>query len=204
MCFTRTKFFECSANIIGELFCHNLTDRSAVLFFFCQHDKPESLSARAILGSLIRQCLDANSMPKQIEARLERLCGDSPDCEDLGDFMEDILTVSSEQLIMIDAIDECETSQRDILLSTLRRLKNSRKVKPKIFLTSGLHIGAELKRALHIDHYISMASPEVHTDIKTYIEDVIAERVGNGDLVVGQPQLITEIQKALITGAGGM
>ena len=144
-------------------------------------------------------------MSSQIEAELKQLLGDSPpDFADLSLLMEKVSSVSQEQFIVIDAIDECEKAERNLFLSALQRLMNLPKVKLKVFLASGFHIGIELERALRPNHRMSMTSPDAHSDIKIYIENSIAEKRRNGELVVGQPQLIIEIQDALVRGAQGM
>jgi hypothetical protein len=144
-------------------------------------------------------------MSDPIEADLKQLLKDSPpDFKDLNLLMEKVSSVFQEQFIVIDAIDECEKADRNLFLSAMRRLMNSSKVKLKIFLASGFHIGIELERALKLNHRISMASPNVHSDIKTYIENSVAEKKKDGELVVGQSQLIGEIQDALIKRAQGM
>ncbi|KAI9856126.1 MAG: hypothetical protein M1813_009244 [Trichoglossum hirsutum] len=164
---------------------------------------PESLKAKTILGSLIRQCLGVDTMSNQIETDLEQLLeGSLPDFEDLSDLMEKVSSVSQEQFFVIDAIDECEKAERQLFLSALQRMMSSTRV--KIFLASGLHIEIELERALKLNYRMSMASPDAHSDIKTYIENSIAEKEKNGELKVGQPQLRIEIRDALIKGAQGM
>ncbi|KAI9770983.1 MAG: hypothetical protein M1840_002687 [Geoglossum simile] len=194
-----------TTSIIDELFCRNPTNRPLVRFFFCQYDSPESLKAKTILGSLIRQCLDVDTMSDPIEANLKQLLGDSPpDFEDLNRLMEKVSSVPQEQFIVIDAIDECEQAERSLFLSALRRLMNLPRVELKIFLASGLHIEIELERASRPKYRMSMASSDAHSDINTYIENSIAEKKKNGELVVGQPQLIIEIQDALVRGAQGM
>jgi hypothetical protein len=197
--------FQSSAFAVKQLLCHNTTNPTFVRFFFCQYDNPESLKARTILGSLIRQCLDINNLSNKIEGRLKELLKDSPlDFEELNDLIEDVFAVSQEQFIVIDALDECEKADRKLLLSALRRLINASKVKLKIFLTSGPHMGIEFERTLRPNFHISMTSPEANSDIRSYIENEITQKNENGDLMVGQSQLITEIQDALVRGAQGM
>ncbi|KAI9764860.1 MAG: hypothetical protein M1840_008006 [Geoglossum simile] len=192
-----------TASVVDELFCRDPTNRPLVRFFFCRYDNPESLKAKAILGSLVRQCIQVDTMSSQIEADLERLLDDSPpDFEDISDLMEKVSSVPDEQLFVIDAIDECEKAERHLFLSALQRMANSPRV--KIFLASGLHIGIELERVLKLNHRMSMASPDAHSDIKAYVEHSIAEKERNEELKVGQPQLLIEIRDTLVNGAQGM
>jgi len=178
-----------------------------VRFFFCQYDDQESLSARTILATLIRQCLDPSTLSSQVEAHLGRLFeGSLPDFDDLSDLMEKVSEVSDlshEHFIVIDALDECDKGERGMLMLVLRRLLTSSRVNCKIFLASGPQLSTELK-GLRPSYHLSMTSPEVDLDIKTYIENMIAEKTDNGELLVGQPQLRDEIQDALTKGAQGM
>jgi hypothetical protein len=196
-----------SASVIDELFCQYATNLHTVRFFFCQYDNQESLRARTILATLVRQCLDASTLSNQIEAHLRRLFdGSLPDFDDLSDLMEKVLEVSDlshEHFIVIDALDECEKCERYALVKVLQRLLTSSRVKWKIFLASGPQLSTELK-GLKPSYHLSMASPEVDSEIKTYIKNIIAEKTDNGELLVGQPELRDEIQDALTKGAQGM
>ena len=49
-----------------------------------------------------------------------------------------------------------------------------------------------------------MSCPEVDTDITTYIDLSIEDKLFRGDLVVGDPDLVQVIKDALIDGSNGM
>ncbi len=49
-----------------------------------------------------------------------------------------------------------------------------------------------------------MNRPEASSDIETFIKDEIQERVASKDMVVGDSNLLEDIQDALIRGAQGM
>jgi hypothetical protein len=70
-----------------------------VIFFFCQFDNAASLSARAILGSLTKQCLDAKNMSKPVEARLAKMLKSGPpDSDDLEALFVDQVRASKSLL----------------------------------------------------------------------------------------------------------
>ena len=123
---------------------------------------------------------------------------------ELERLLVDLFTTSPKQCIVIDALDECEKEEQQILLTTLRKIMNSPRAKPKLFLTSGPHIGVELNRFLEIHHRLSMTSSDVDNDITAYIESSLAEKKASGELIVGVPHLIDDIQDALVKGAKGM
>lgn len=49
-----------------------------------------------------------------------------------------------------------------------------------------------------------MSSPEAHLSMDRYIKDVLAEKKENGNLVVGNSELLSEISVALTEEANGM
>jgi hypothetical protein len=63
---------------------------------------------------------------------------------------------------------------------------------------------AKSRNGFHPLQHLSMGSPEALSDIITYTREVIDGRLSNGDLVVGNHQLVKEIQDVLIQGAQGM
>lgn len=190
--------------MIGELFRRIPAGISGVRFFFCEYDRPESLKAVTILSSLIKQSLDVDNMSEKVEKILETATQDPSDPKVLEDLLLEVFGESAQQCIVLDAIDECDKEEQRILLAALRRIMESQHAKPKVFLASGLHIGVELERFLKIDHHFSMTSSKVDLDIRVYIESILAEKITSGELVVGEPHLVDDVQDALLKGAKGM
>ncbi|KAK2752456.1 hypothetical protein FQN54_008118 [Arachnomyces sp. PD_36] len=193
-----------TASIIGELFLRIPTNISGVRFFFCEYDRPESLKAATILSSLIKQCLDVDNMTDKIEDFLESATQDPSDTKLLGELLHHIFTVSPQQCVVIDAIDECSKEERRMLLDTFQGILSLPQAKSKLFLIGGLHLDIELNRVLKIDYHLSMSASGIDGDIRAYIESVLAENISSGDLVVGDPNLVNDIQDALVKEAKGM
>jgi hypothetical protein len=49
-----------------------------------------------------------------------------------------------------------------------------------------------------------MSCEETRADILTYIEDMVEDKIQDGDLDICDPQLKQDIQQALAKGANGM
>lgn len=181
-----------------------------MIFFFCQFDNAASLTARTILGSLIRQILtaqnlNAQKMPESFEKRLIDLFqNESPDSEHLETFFIAELATSKIRYVVIDGIDECMKNERNILFAVFRKIALHSSHRIKIFIASRPQIGHEIKRSFKIHHRRSMGSPEVDDDIVTYIKAVLEEKRKNDELSIGSSELITEIEDALMSGAQGM
>lgn len=191
--------------MIGHLFA-SVGNAPQIMYFFCQFDNYESLRASTILSSLVRQCLDAQSLPQPIESRLKNgLQVPSPEAKDLGILLKDVLQVIAKvSFIFIDAIDECKKFERGILLKVLQDLKNLCSSKVKIFLAVRQGIVEEVRSLCRPCCQATMGSSEANLDIVTYIEDILAGKKESGAPVVGNPKLLDEIKDVLVEESNGM
>lgn len=191
--------------MIGQLFA-TPGSSSRILYFFCEFDNDESLCASTILSSLVRQCLDAQSLPQSIESRLANLLQvSSSEAKELGVLLRDVLQVAAKAIfIFIDAIHECKKFERSILLKVLQDLKISCSSKVKIFLAVRQGIVEEVEKMCKPCCQATMSCIEANLNIMTYIGDILTERKESGALVVGNRKLLDEIKDALVQEADGM
>ncbi|MCJ1349212.1 hypothetical protein MMC31_007448, partial [Peltigera leucophlebia] len=176
-----------------------------VVYFFCEFDNAESLCASTILSTLIRQFLDAKTLPESIETCLANLLKvRNPEARDLGALLKNVLVMTKYNFIFIDAIDECAKSEWEVLLEVLQDILISCSSVVKVFLAVRQGTLEEMEKVCEWHYQATMSSSKVNSNIKTYIEDVLAERKDCGKLVVGNPELINEITDALVREANGM
>ena len=204
---SRTKFannFAIRAKAIDDLFCLR-SPGDTVSFFFCRYDEPQSLHARTVISCLIRQCLQAETLTRDVETQLTKLFEiGMPDIEELGALLETVISASKTHFIVIDALDECAKADLDTVLTVLHRVFDASRSTVKVFIASREGISIDLKKHFPSYHHRMMSTPEVHADIETYVEDVITEKMDNGDLAIGTLQLIKDVCDALVEGAQGM
>jgi hypothetical protein len=194
-----------SAAAINDILCQSRRDNDHIAFFFCEYDNASSLIARTILGTLIRQCLTAEILPKAIEDKLIYLFrGTPPDAEDLEPLLNGIAAISRAVIFVIDGFDECARIDRVIILKMLDRLMSSSRSTIKIFLSSREDIIGDISRVFNTCRQVSMDYGEAREDISTYVNDIIDQKVKDGDLVVGNTRLIQDIKNVLVQGANGM
>ena len=177
-----------------------------VTYFLCRYNQEESLDAKTLLGCLIRQCLNVKTLPKPIETQLEALFKDTlPDADDLYPLFEAVVALSFPRVhfIVIDGIDECLPTDRNLVLGTLRKLLHSSQTSVKVFLASREEMRSEVASDFRPYYHTSMNCPEVRMDIAQYIEDEIKIKIDN-PLVVQSSELILNIRKTLEEGAEGM
>jgi len=109
--------------------------------------------------------------------------------------MKGALLPTAEQSLIVDAHQECDKTERELLLSAVERPKNS--VNIKMFLPNGPYTRAEIEKTIKPKYQVSMTCPEVESDIKAYIENLIHQNLERRRLAVGQPRLLVEIREAL-------
>ncbi|MCJ1348387.1 hypothetical protein MMC31_006619 [Peltigera leucophlebia] len=193
-----------TACTVGHLFA-KFGNAYRVAYFFCQFDNAESLTASIILRALLRQFLDTKTLPESIETCLVNLLKvPCPEAQDLGVLFKDVLVITKRSFIFIDTIDECAKSEWEVLLEVLQDILISCSSVIKVFLAVRQGIVEEMEKVCEWHYQATMSSSEANSNIKTYIEDVLAERKDCGKLVLGDPELINEITNALVRGANGM
>lgn len=163
------------------------------------------MSPLTIISSLIRQCLDAETLPQSLESRLvDLLKFPGPELNQMGKLLMDVLGFNKASFIIVDAIDECNKSERGIILRLLQDIMASCSSVVKLFLAVQQGMVQEVGNIFKSCYEATMSSSEAHLSIRTYIKDVLAEKKENKDLDVGDPKLFTEIQEALTQEANGM
>ena len=193
-----------TAAIIDNIFCRRLPSEK-VSFFFCRYDEEHSLKSRTILSSLLRQALETGVNFPNLEKRLAGLFENAdPDMADFKHLFADVIESSRKQYIIIDGLDECAKSETNSILSILDSILSMTSSNVKIFIAGRESVGQDLKHRFGTIYHRSMKSPEVRRDIQSYIEDTIRERYNDGDLVVGDTKLLSDIRDALVEGAQGM
>ncbi|KAI9732361.1 MAG: hypothetical protein M1834_001568 [Cirrosporium novae-zelandiae] len=197
-----------TANVISHLFLNPPGPEVCIVYFFPRFDEDASLQAETILRSIIRQSLenlDDATFPNDLESCLINITK-SPitGIKDLQTLLQKRIAISRTFYIIIDALDECEKSEREIIFSILSSVIASPQSNAKVFLAGRESIDKEIKRWFTSRQHVSMGSPEAHSDIVTYTREVIDERLSTEDLVVGDIDLVENIQNALVQGAQGM
>lgn len=193
-----------SASAVGHLF--NASSRgSRIIYFFCQFDNAESLSPFTIISSLIRQCLDAETLSQSLQSRLvDLLKFPGPELCQMGVLLSDVLGFNKASFIIVDAIDDCKKSERGIILRLFRDVMASCLSVVKLFFAVRQGMVQEVGNIFKSCYETTMSSSEAHLSIRTYIKEVLAEKKENKDLIVGNPELFSQIQEALTEEANGM
>jgi ankyrin repeat protein len=188
------------ANVVDDLHLHPV--KVPVAYFFCRHDIFDSLSARTIVGSLVRQLLcpiaDLTNVENLISPRTT-LVGFETFLKILrGSFPSDF-----QAFFVLDGLDECSPSQRFEVVHQLKQLQKVLSL--RICLSFRSDVDNRLLLKPDLDTKIDvMTIPDNNPDITGFIKSELYNCIDSERLVLGDPELILEIQDTLNAGAQGM
>lgn len=190
------------ANMVSRLSIDVQSSQSPVLYFFCKHDIHESLKARTVFCSLVRQLLQSIPDLKSVETIAENKNKDiSP--EDLLKILTRLLPCQLRPIIILDGIDEMEAKEIQSLVETLAIFQGDFNI--KICISIRLEAGVAMHHRLQQLLAASVITiPEDNPDIGEYIYSELTNCLESGKLTIGDPNLIVEIQAALTRGSQGM
>lgn len=190
------------ANVVEDLVLHQSSSSCSVAYFFCRSDEAISLKAREILGSLARQLFQ--SIPSSI-LQLGQL-------ESISTFsLEQLLSTMLYQLppqqyiLLIDGLDECEVQEVNLLFEHLPSLwRANSKQSFKLFWTGQEYRGSARFKRICPDFYIKITSSNNGPEISKFIRAALDDAMERDMLILGDPNIILQIQAALEEKAQNM
>jgi hypothetical protein len=175
------------------------------VYFFCRFNDKASILADTILRSLLRQCLDASSLPTDIESNLVKLAPQTwVDPSALCELLKSAISKYHTVYMIIDGIDECDESQRLIVLQSLSKLIKSSAGIVKLAVASRNTVVRPLTTSSTRILDINRRWKQFQEDIGTFIDENLALRIDEDTLCVGDPHIVIEVREALLSGAKGM
>jgi hypothetical protein len=106
--------------------------------------------------------------------------------------------------MIIDGIDECDTSQRSIVLKSLSKLINSSAGIVKLVVASRNTVARPLTTSPTRILDINIRQTQFQEDVGTFIDETFALRIDDDAFHVGDPHVVIEVREALLSGAKGM
>jgi hypothetical protein len=195
------------ANIVSDLHKSTKISGTIVTYFFCRHDIPESLKARTILGSLVRQLLQTAPDLSMLVERCDT--ADAASVENLIDLVHHSLVPGQKAYFVLDGIDECDLSNRKALAQGLRGIGKTVNLllcissRKKVVDTKTVPEGG-------LESFISPSSglwaasiPDDIPGAEAFIQMELERCITNQKLTIGDPSLILDIQDALLKNSQG-
>jgi ankyrin repeat protein len=189
-------------NIVDDLSLSTEQKRPLVAYFFCRHDVPESLEARTIIGSLVRQLL--RTIPDL--GVLAKSCENTHPIGDTEKVLEMLfLCFSSDAKVylVLDGLDECDNSEKETLVQAIWKIQE----KLKVLICASFREEPNSALQLIANQLLAtrlVSIPNDNPDIEAFIEVDLERCLRQERLAIGDPTLILDIQDALSKGSQGM
>ena len=186
-----------SANVVEDL---KITTSAAIAYFFCRYDEVESLQTRTIIGSIARQIFDY--IKPDLVDEIAIMGSGTMDTDQILDYIQTLLPPNlHEYFIIIDGLDECKEEESKLLLQCLKQLLMS-KTAIRVYCSSRPDVSRWAPALLESQWNVFMS--QINPDIEEYINDTLEQRLGSGNLSIGDPKIILTIRDALLENAHGM
>jgi len=197
------------SSVIEWLFCERRRTDELTTFVFPRFDDSISLDAATVLRSIIRQTLEPDDVTGEVESHLSKFKNSDADIDTIETLLRHCISRISKLYIVIDALDEFETEQRNVLLRSFSFIISLPDSKAKLFLVGRSSVLIDIRRWFPDSQEKSADCCEVKADIGAYIRETIALRQGEQvspqeQLILQDPAFAQHIIEALIDGADGM
>ena len=163
-----------------------------------------SFSAATVLKSIIRQSLSPDDITGEIERQLSRL---ETSYNTETDIIKTLFQYCIRQFpifyIILDALDEFEKKERNVLFRNFSSLTSLPNSKAKIFLVGRNSVTEDMRKWFPASQQKSTDCREVQADIEAYTRETINPRQREQP-VLYDLTLTQEIVEALISGTDGM
>ncbi|KAK8131140.1 hypothetical protein PG984_007578 [Apiospora sp. TS-2023a] len=173
-----------------------------ITYLFMQTDEGDSLNVDTVLRTLLRQLLTEAMVSGELGNALHKIVW-SWDPSEIANLFLKLMPAPLKAYIFIDGLDECNGENRRLLFEVLSTVVTAAG-NIRLYLSSRDSVRNDVAKYFPGFEHISLNCEATRDDIACYINDVIDEKVEEGDLVVGTDELVEEIKSSLANGAQGM
>lgn len=194
-----------SSEVISHLFSTYTDIRVRKAYFFCRYNQDSSLRADTIVRSLLRQCLEVDTLNDGIASKLGQILSQTAAAaQDISSVLRTILPVSLAHFIVVDGLDDCFPPERNAVLDILSGLLKTTSTPLKILISSRDAMPELFREKCHEQQTISQSQDAFNADVTAFIDTSLATRLEHDPRMIGDLNLILEVREALLSGADGM
>lgn len=195
-----------ASGVIDHLTNNTSHIEKKVVHYYCDYGDQRTLQTDRILGTILKQLLPTNRIPKEMEAELSESCQDDSrpllGTNSLLSLICSIVQLNHWVSIIFDGLDECDSAARQDILALLDRLKNLRKTTVKMLITCREE--DQILRSLRGFSLIHVTATSVQSDIECFVAGSVKLRMDSGQLKLRAMGLEQEIVSELVGKAHGM
>jgi ankyrin repeat domain-containing protein 50 len=193
------------ANIIDDILLDDQVRSNTLVSFFCRYNNIESLKARTIVGSLARQLL-CQLPDHKFHGAVSVEVGAVLDLDEIVTLLQLALPSSFRAYIILDGLDECDNSEKDIVISQLRTIQEKIEILVCISFRDEPNTDFLLDSSslYELSNTITISMPEENPDIESFLDSSLKQYIKSKKLMLGDPTLILEIRDSILQRAQGM
>lgn len=190
-----------AANMVEDLGAVARASNIPLLYFFCEYGTSQSINARVILGSIVRQLLQSISFtPPQDLSKYELVL---EELDGMVDLVKDVVPSGQMAFCIIDGIYECDEENLEGILDALASLQSVLRL--HVCLNFRLEATTRsILEELQLRDVEIVIIPDNSEDIENFIGDELERCIENDLLKLGDPALVEEILLTLTNEAKGM
>ncbi|KAF5581800.1 hypothetical protein FPCIR_9908 [Fusarium pseudocircinatum] len=182
-----------------------------VSFFFARFDDSLSLSAETIIRSCVQQlvsAIDMDSLDQKIASELDEYLSlarlDLFSLYLLSGLYHFAAKTIKQWFIVIDGLDECSTDQQSKLLKFFQGIISGKARNISVIFASRETCTNAIRSTFPRSQRLVTGQQSTSADIGSYVDDIIIEKLSNGELVISDPRLLNEILRTIASKEQGM
>ena len=203
------------SSLIDELQISVVNDhpkhKKVLVYYYCDHTDKRTLTFVNIFSTiaqqLLRQMSQSSEVPDSLLDMVELAYQDNngPTPNEASSLLLAIIQRLSTVIIFVDGLDETPDKERNLFFTNMGEILSLATVSViKVFISSREDITQlnNVPNAQTLNVHITTNS--ISTDIDAFIGSAVKDLINQGRLVISDPNLETEICRALVGGAKGM
>ena len=175
---------------------------TALAYFYCHRNEEPRRDPKVIMASIVKQLTVPflPRMPEQVVKSYDKRvqdgfasgCLEAPECRDL---IVSLIGLYSKVTVVIDALDEVPSDERDMLLDELKIILGS-SPNVKIFVSSRNDVDIRLQLEQKPYHYIDATDNK--SDIERFVQREVGRAIEKKKLLYGRLVLNDDLTKEII------
>ncbi|KAJ9298846.1 hypothetical protein DTO271G3_3088 [Paecilomyces variotii] len=177
------------------------SESAYVYYYFDFNDRQRQTLDCFVRSALAQLSRQVETIPTEVKRLFDSATkqAEEPTTEKLATALYELLARFKKTYLIVDALDEC--CEQDDMIDLMSTLRGSHEWVANLFVTSRKERLIEDRLTSLTDLSVSLDNPEVNSDIRTLVNNVLAS---DPKLKRRPTTLKEEIRRALVQGANGM
>ena len=185
--------------------------KKVLVYYYCDHTDKRTLTFVNIFSTiaqqLLRQMSQSSEVPDTLLNMVELAYQDNngPTPKEASSLLLAIIQRLSTVIIFVDGLDETPDKERNLFFTKMGEMLSLVTVSVIKLIISSREDITQLNNIPNAQTlHVHITTNSISTDIDAFIDSAVKDLINQGRLVISDPNLETEICRALVGGAKGM